>query len=52
MEVYDDTVIDQEFPRSEVVSSLTRKVFLMQFTEANPQLFPCKTKDRRWKVLL
>ena len=49
---YDDTVIDQEFPRSEVVSSLTRKVFLMQFTEANPQLFPCKTKDRRWKVLL
>ena len=31
-------------PRSEVVSSLTRKVFLTQSIEANPQLFPCTDK--------
>ena len=34
-------------PRSEVVSSLTRKVFLTQPIEVNPQLFPCKIRDRR-----
>ena len=29
-------------PRSEVVSSWMRKVFLTLFIEVNPQLFPCK----------
>ena len=46
----DDTMIDQEISKVGVVSSSTRKVSL-QFIEANPQHFPCETKDRRWKVL-
>ena len=41
----------RKFPRSEVLSSLMRKVFLTQSTEVNPQLFPCKTRDRRQRVL-
>ena len=41
----------RKFPRSEVVSSMTRKVFLTQSIEVNPQLFPCKMRDRRWRVL-
>ena len=36
----------KKFPR-EVVSSLTRKVFLTQSIEMNLQLFPCNTKDRQ-----
>ena len=48
---YNDTRLIRKSPRSEVVSSLTRKVFLTQSIEANPQLFPCKLRDRRWRVL-
>ena len=43
--------LTKKSPKWEGVSSLTRKVFLTQFIEANPQPFSCKTKDRRWKVL-
>ena len=43
--------LTKNFPRSEFVSSLTRKVFLTHSIVANPYLFPCGTKGRRWRVL-
>ena len=42
----EDNIIDQEISRG-----LTRQVFLTQSTEADPQLFPLKIRDRRRKVL-